>query len=448
MGGMIWGGGRNKGITRLSPDRYVELVVRILGNRHGSDVIERMVSYLGERASRMGPVDLGRNVLRSWCDRVCRAYSPPPLVSGLPPGLAAAMGDVSASVTIARYAAAGGYPMPTPMVQASALAQRFEQAAGYSGTLIGWSTRTGRIYLDVIPPDDLQLFYAGDDPTEPTVIRQRGVREVEARPREVVEVYDLTDLDNPSYRVLLDGKDDQDVTQQVHGRTFEGDDYLWRHEDGRPWHRIVVRGHPSRLYDRLQQVEAALVVPIRWTAWGSGCDFASHPGRNVRGLHLAGMASDTDERGTGLADGPEVIKRWADTDPDRPGDHWQDAPAYDPLMLARAVGFYETLTLSLIDLPLQLEATGGEPTAREAEALEERISSTLAECRRADGELLRRCAALANALDEVEGEGFPEAPYASLYRGEISQALEAAASQAAPALGGGFQTPDPEAPDA
>lgn len=418
--------GASKGSTRLSPREYAALAVRISGNRHGADVIARMESYLGARAARLGPVDLTRNVLISWQSRVCRAYARPPLVSGLTAELAAVMGDHTAQTVIDRYGQAGGRPMPTSQAQASHEAMRLQEgAAGYAGVRIGWSARTGRIVLEVIPPDDLEPVYASDDPTEPTIIRHHGVRHLGGEPIEVVEVYDLTDLSSPSYRVYKDGDEGQDVTQEVHGRTFTGQAYLdeWSYQDGRPYHPIVMRGHPDRLYDRLQQVEATLATAIRWTAWGSGCDFASHPGRNVRGLALASMTSSTGEAAVGIADGPEVIKRWVDMDPENPGDHWQDAPAYDPLTMARAVGLYETMALSMIDLPMQLEATGGEPTAREAEALEERIQGTLPEARRFDAELLRRCAALANRVDEIPASGIPEGPYGVLYRSEIDAAL-------------------------
>ena len=420
-------GSRSKGTTRLNPTQYVALVVRIIRNRHGADVIERMQSYLGERATRMGPVDLGRNVLRSWCTRVCRAYSRPPLVTGLTEELALAMGDNSASTTLTKYAGAEGRPMPTPMVQASGEAQWYQEGGGFSGVRIGWSSRTGRIVLEVITPDDLEPIYASDDPTEPTVIRHRGTREIDGKVVQVVEVYDLTDIADPSYRIYEDGDERNDVTERALGRTFIGAGYLqeWSYADGTPYHPIVVRGHPRHTYDRLQQVEASLTVPIRWTAWGSGCDFASHPGRNVRGLALAGMMSDTDQPGTGMADGPEVIKQWVDMDPDKPGDHWQDAPAFDPHLIGRAVGLYETMALSMIDLPLQLDATGGEPTAREAEAQEEAITATLSECRRFDGELLRRCAALANRLPAVQGDDIPEGPYGILYRAEVTEILDA-----------------------
>lgn len=115
--------GINKGSTRLNPEQYVGLVVRIIRNRHARDVIQRAGDILGDRASRIGPIDLGRNVLRSWCTRVCRAYSRPPLVTGLSLELATALGDHSASVTVDKYLSVGGRPLPTTVSQASARAQ-------------------------------------------------------------------------------------------------------------------------------------------------------------------------------------------------------------------------------------------------------------------------------------------------------------------------------------
>ena len=414
---------RNTRTAKRTPEQQVALAVRIIEHRHHMDVLARSPDILGDRASMIGPIDLSRNVLRSWTDRVGRAYGITPFVGSMSPILAAALGDASASVTVAKYATADGYPMPSTAILASEEAQRYELGAGFAGVLIGWSKRTQRIYLEVITPDDLCITYDSDDPTEPTGIIQRGVRTIAGQAVEVEETYDLTDLEQPSYRVM---KGAEDVTQTVHGETFTGEDYPWRYSDGTPYHRIVLRGNPKRVYERSRQVEASLIVPVRWTAWGSGTDHCSHPGRNVRGMVPMTLDSDTDERQTGTVAGPAVVHRWVDINPERPGDHWQDAPAFDPLTTAKAIGFYESLTLSLIDLPIQMEATGGEPTAREAEAMEEYIRGTFAEARRFDGELLRRCAALANSLSEVDATDLSEEPYGTLYRHEIADALKPA----------------------
>ena len=414
----------NAGHTRLPLWQHVALAVRILRNHHAVDLLTRSRDLLGDRADRIGPMDMSRNLLRTWCERVGRAYDIPPMVSGFNPALSPVIGDSSATTTARRYATVDAAPMPTTAADASAEAQLYQLGAGYSAVKVGWSRRTGRESLHVVTPDHFWPEYASDDPSEPTIVRVKSSHRLRGELHNLLEVYDLTDLDNPSFRIL-DG--DKDVTKAVLGRTFIGGDYLavWSFSDGRPYHPVVVRGHPRHAFDRLQQVEASQIAPVRWTAWGSGTDFASHPGRNVRGLRQIGTSSNTGGGGSGISDGPEVIKQWADINDERPGDHWQDAPAFDPLTIAKAIGFYESLTLSLLDLPMQMEATGGEPTAREAEALESRIRATYTECRRFDAELLRRCAALANRLPEVEGSGFSEDRLGVLYRNEIAEALGA-----------------------
>jgi len=428
--GVSWLGAN--GTRKRTPFEQVRLAVRIMNNQHYQDVIQRAEDSLGTRAQMIGPVDLSRNLLRAWIDRVCRTYYVPPFQSGLDERLPALLGDVSASVTVDRYAKAGGRPMPTTAAQASALALRYEQAAGYCGVLLTASERTGRINCTVVTPDLLELEYTSDDPYEPTVIRHHGSRLLGGQVREVLDVYDLTDPKRPSYTVRVGT---QDVTRDALGETYAGDAYPWRDDAGRPYHPIVIRGNPGQVYDRAQLVEASLLVAVRWTAWGSGTDHASHPQRNVRGLRIAAADSSTDSRESGLVTGPESVVRWVDEDPEKPGTNWQDAPAFDPMTIATAIGHYEMLSMSFLGLSSAQDRSGGEPNAREMEALDEVTRSTYSEARRFDGELLRRCAALANASKAIDASGLAETAPATLYREEITEAL---GSVQAPA-----QTPPP-----
>ena len=454
---MQWNMGWNKGVTRLSPAEYVPLVVRILNNRHVQDVVERAADVFGTvKADRLGPADLTRNMLLSWCYRYCRTYDRPPLVSGLTEGMAAVCGDRSASTTVERYAEAGGRPMPTTVVQASKEAQRYEQCAGYAAVRLGWSERSQRLLFQVITPDDIQCEYAADDPTEPTVIKHRATRVVDGKPIEVVEVYDLTDLEDPQYRIsqwdadgtaAWEGREGASLTAAVLGEeagdAVSGDAYkaFWSYADGTPYHPIVVRGHPDRMYQRLQAVEASLIVPARWTNWGTGCDLSSHPRTHAIGLSYVGQSSNTGTKGQGSSDGPEVIHRWEHTNPEQPGELEQHGPSFDPEVTARAIARYEAGVLSSLDHSVDMSGTGGEPTAREAEAQEEAIVMMFPESRRFDSELLSRAAALANRAAEVDGSDFPEGPFGLLYRGEVTEALEGAEAEAPAA-----DVPDPTDP--
>jgi len=416
------------GAMQRTPEEQAALAVRILRQRHASDVGARITERLGDRRYVVGKPDLSRNLLASWVARFMRAYRVPPLVDDLDPGLATELGDYSARTLIDRYASAGGRPMPTEQIRASSQALRYRIGAGYAGVLIDWSQREQLLALKVITPDDLDLTYGDDAYQEPTIIRHRARRTLGSELRTVSEVYDLTDLERPTYRVL-DG--DKDVTEAALGERYDGDAYPWRYANGVPFHRIVITGHPDDVYQTNHLVEATLITAVRWTAWGSGVDDASHPQRNVRGLRLSGQDTEADTGQSGISTGPETVLSWEDVDPERPGAHWQDAPAYDPEALGRAIRLYETSTLSALGLPIDLESTGGAPTEAEARALAELVSTVYPDCRRMDSEILRRSAATLNGLpaDLVERDDYPEDAYGILYGEEVQAALASTENQ-------------------
>lgn len=415
----------NQGRWRArNPAQQVALAVRILDGAHWQDVRDRAVAELGDRANQLGPLDMTRNTLRSYVQRVNRAHeAPSPFVDDLGEPLAVLMGDQSARTTVERYGTAGGRPMPSPQVQASREAMYYRIGAGYAGVLLGWSERAQQVYLEVVKPDALDLTYASHDPLEPTVVRHNRLREwrdLGLVPMD--DVYDLTDLDAPTYRVEYQGGD---VTAEVLGQTYIGDDYGWRFEDGRPYHRLVTVGDPHHPYATAQLVEATLSTCVLWTHWHAGVRDAGHPQRNVRGLTLLGMDTDADTGGAGYQTGPETVLQWTDLDPDRPGTHWQDGPGFDPEAIGRAIRDWELTAMSSLGLPVGFESTGGEPLEHERRALDALVARTYPDARRLDSEILRRAAALVNRHDLAPAT-VSETPYGCLYRDEVAEALAAA----------------------
>ncbi len=413
-----------KGLVKRSPREELALRVRILRGRHLADVYGRVVDELGDRADTIGPIDMSRNTLRSYVSRLARAYLVPPLVEDLGEALAGLIGDMTAKTTQARYAKAKGRPMPTRMSMVSAEVQRFRIGANFCGTLIGWSEGTQRPYLEVITPDDLECDYRSDDPIMPTVIRHFRRRVLAGKEVEVAETYDLTDPEQPSYRVM-DGEKER--TEEALGQTYEGDQYWWRYANGKPFHRIVISGNPREPYCGVELVEGTLKMGALYTHWGAGIRDAGHPQRNAIGLHLTGLDTDAETGQAGAAFGPETVAQWHHDDPERPGSLHQWGPGFDPEVTGRAIRTYELGLLAALGLPVDYEATGGEPTATEAAALAELVASTYADCRGHDALVLRRVAAThnrASALTEgMEPTAIPEAALPVLYREEIDQAL-------------------------
>jgi hypothetical protein len=397
-------GWRAKGHKPRSEEEQIALAVRILDDRHSVDVYGRAVEALGSRADDIGPMDLSRNTLRSAVDRIAVAYRAPiPLVDALTPEHAALLGDANARTTIDRYGGAGGRPMPGGMLAPSAEALRYRLAAGYAGLLLDWSPRSKRIVLHVVTPDDLRLTYT-DDPVEPSKVERRVITDSSGEAKETTETYDLTDLDAPVWMV---------------GEEAREWPAAWRYEDGTPFCPVIITGHNRNPYATQSLVEATLIVAARWTAWGAGCDDASFPARHVVGMQLAGGGSGD------VGTGPEVIHVWQRTNPDDPGDHWQDDPGFDPLTTGKAIREYEMSAMSSLGLPVAFEATGGEPTEVEARALKGVIEATYAECRRFGAEVLRRTAAFANRLPDVAAT-IPEEPLGILFGDEVAAALHEA----------------------
>lgn len=420
--------------TRLTAEQQVALAVRILDQRHLADVYDRMVAMMGRRAKTLGPIDLSRNSLLSGTTRLNRAHDQPPAVDGLAEAQAARMGDYSARVTVERYAKIGARPMSTTMQLQSREVGKYRIGATYAGHLVSFSQRSGMIYTEAVKPDLLRLTYASDDPTEPTVIEHLRRRVLNGQPVDATDIYDLTDLGQPVFRVVRGHnahKGAEDITAAVLGQAPDGDTIgsgwplLWTDADGRPFHRIVISGNPADPFGTMSAVEATLTVSMHWTAWGTGIIDAGHPQRHVEGLVPVGADSNADTGETGIEAGPETIIQWMRAHPDQPGQHWQDGPGYDPEVTGRAIRAYEVAAMNSLGLPLDYERTGGEPTEQERLAVEQAIRATFSEVRRSDALVLSRAAMMLNRLALDGMPELDETPPAILYRDEITEALAA-----------------------
>lgn len=412
---------RAKGFVKRSPQQEAALRVQILDGRHTAAVIERLDAELGSRGKTMGPVDMSRNALVAYVDRRGRAYRVQPAVTGLTDVLASAIGDASASSTVAKYATIGARPMPTALQKVAGDALRYRLGCNWVGVALGWSMRSSRPCLQVITPDDLEVIYASDDPLTPTVIRWRRSNAIG---EEIVDTSDLTDLDNPRYTVTdAHGK-------PVTDEDLSGDSYWWRYKDGRPFHRIVISGDPRQPYLGLPLVDGTLRLACGYTSWWAGMQDAGYPSRHAIGLELEG--SDSVDGQEGQASGPEVVHRWRHINQDRPGVLIQHGPGFDPEATGRSLRAYELGMLASSGLPVSFEATGGEPTESEARELNEAIQGTYAECRGQDTLILRRVAAITNRAGEnavAAGKPRPfpeiaEGGYGVLYRDEIEDAFK------------------------
>lgn len=399
-----------KGYVKRTPQQEAALRVRMLDGEWAADLYEQCIAQMGSRGGKLGPIDPSRCVLESYVQRLARAYAIPPMVTGLSEDLARAIGDASSSTTIQRYAVKQGRPMPTVMQAACRDALGYRLGCNWVGVAVGW-TKRGRPSLTVIPPDELEVTYASDDPLSPTAIRwTRSLDDGTI----ATDVSDLTDLENPSYRIEVD---DSDATEDLLGETLTGEAYWWRYQDNRPFHRIIISGDPLHPYRNLKLVEGTLRVGAAWTHWFAGLLDAAYPSRHAIGLDLLGHDSDPDGGGAGVETGPEVVHRWVHESLERPGQLIQLGPGFDPEIIGRAIRTYELGLLTASGLPVDWEGTGGEPSATEQEQLRQAIELTYPDCRGQDVLLLRRLAAVCNRAGEAAEERGEPRPYPPLPEG-------------------------------
>lgn len=399
----------NTGSRKRSDHEELRLRVRMLNSTHIADVLQKAKDELGTRGEQIGPLDVTRNPAVRFTSTLCTAHVEPAGVTGLDEGLSRLIGDSSSTVARKRYRVLGYSIMPTELRTVSKDAERYLVFCHYVGILCGWSARFRRPTVRVVTPDDLAVEYDADAPGAPIRIKHRCMGLVNGKMEPVVEVYDLSNLDAPAYRVETPGG------VLVSEKT--GDAYPWRFSDGTPYCRIVIYGRAENLARGLEIVEATLRVAVGWSFWWAGFRDACFKGRNVSGMDLAGAGSVTDPSGHGDGSqgaeiGPEDVARWVHTDPDKPGEHWQwDAP-FDVQAMASAVTMYETQALSQLGFPVDLTATGGEPIAYEVEAREVAAHAHYDQLRAGDVEVLRILAAITNYETQSTGKptNYPDGP--------------------------------------
>jgi hypothetical protein len=415
-------GTSTKGITKRGPREELGLRVRIFNDRHLLDVYQKLKDELAERADIIGPIDMSRNLLRTWTLNRGVAYEEPVYVDTLPEQLIAMIGDNTSATVHEEYAAVGGSPLPSVLSDQAEQTLWYRLSCNFGATYLGWDEEDADLYVEALQPDDIDADYRNNNPREPTVIRRYRQWEISGEWKECLEVYDLTDKANPSYRIY-DGDDNR--TEELTGYNYDGDNYWWRYEDGTPFHPIVISGNPREIYRGASRVEGTLKLAVLYTHWGAGVRDSGHPQRHQVDLIFIGMSSDAETGKQGVQMGPETFASWTHKDPEKPGFFHQDAPGFDPEVIGRAVRGYEMGLLSPSGNPTNLEGTGGDPGETERRALDREIRKTLNGCRRHDGECLKRLAAIANRASEategMEPTGFPEVAPGALYLDEVKR---------------------------
>lgn len=420
---------KGRGYRKRTDKEELVLRVLMLNSEHLMEIAKKAEQELGERYRSVAPLDFSRNPAVRYTTALSTAQTIPAGLTGADDEMLQQIGDSSAQVLRDRYATVGLQVMPTALRKVSADAERYLVFCHYAGVRIGYSERSKRPYLQVITPDMLELEYELDDPLEPSVYRHQVERNINGTLQTVTDVYDLRDLENPSYKVLSGTKNLTEAAfkgfKGFNG-DFDGANYPeeW-YSNGAPFAPIAVYGRPDNLARGLEIVELTLRVSVGWSWWWGGLRDACFKGRNARGMVPAGMSSTmagAEMAGLlGIATGPEDVQVWVDTDKEVKGEHWQwDAP-FDAKAHGEAIASYEDRGLSQMGMPVDLTKTGGEPIAYEVEARKLAAMKHYDDQRAGDAEVLRKVAAI---LNRVTGTSYPEDDvYGISYYEEVQEQL-------------------------
>jgi len=396
---------------------------RILSGQWEGDLRKAVDDFFPEETAQMldGTIDLSKNVLGRTATEISVQYHRIPLIS------AEDSNEQAVESFASRLDAAGVWQM----------AQSNQRST--------WGIREGLMRVDyVLPRGRLQvrsvpadLVFIEADPQSPDLpirVTEARVRSIarggEASDRWTWDVVDISDAENPTYRVMLPPDDPNsskaptDITEEVLGGEFDGEAFPWRIEGVPVLPYLLYHAHRTgRLWDGWRNSElmaGTLRVGVYYTHLGFLMRDCAHPIRWAADAVVDG----TEDRGTGGGKRKEVhvnaasllMLRSTSTGGIQTGQ-W-DAGA-DPERTQLAIREYERSIL--MDAGLETDDTQRNGSAQSGWAIALKRSSVREKqqemepnFRQQDEVLLALAASLLNVH---EGAGLPETGWSITYRG-------------------------------
>ena len=267
---------------------HTRLRRRLLQGRWDEDLRRRLYDHFGDvRTEALGPPDMSSNALRTITAELAVLYDSSPEV----------FNDDGGAELAALVARSGLW----------AMMPRYQQfTLGLREMLIrpDYTDRAGLSYR-VVYPDMVVAWAHPDLPDLPVGIQELRLRSYEGKPLWTWDHVDVSDLENPVYRVEEargDHGQPMDLTTHFLGGPMSGEDYPYRRLDGRPVLPYVMH-HARRtgdgvLFDAwegLEVVDGTLTAAVLWSWWVHCVRDASWPQRTAANVTIPGSAiEDTD----------------------------------------------------------------------------------------------------------------------------------------------------------
>lgn len=405
--------------------------------RHRKVIEERTRRQVGRRRFEAwgNEVDMSSNVGETVYTQKAVQYDKRPDVKHTQEELAAPLIDESDDPENPGLLDDAGIWLMMPRIQRDALALRL--------MFVRVDYVEGSLSYRAVFPDMVTTTAYQDRPDVPVALRE--LREYDdpetGTTRWYWDVYDLTDPDKPSYRVVdLKGVDVSKTflkTDDNPAGDFTGDRYPYRWADGRaflPWvmYRPVKSGLMYDAWTEAPVFDGTLQAAVFQTMFAHIMRTSSWPQR--WGLGVAPLASGTDDedgdgggRGGTLTDPAVLLLFGLQEDFEGQGSVGQFKPGADAADFQQAIANYERRVAAMADLsPADIQRTSGDPRSgyaleisregkREAQVKHEESF------RRGDQDLIAKSAAILNRQTK---SSFPESGYRLEYRSLPKTAAE------------------------
>lgn len=399
---------------------------RLLTGLWEQDLENELLRHLPtDRREALGPSDLSSCAIEQVTRQLAMLYHSDPNVTN-------DSGDISLLVGRDGYVTKAGYFQLMQRIQQMTLGiremfVRVDVAPHHTGDV----ARVPGLSFRSVSPDFVIASASPDAPDVPLYYQELRLRmhPETAEPIWVWDILDIRDKNNPlfgMFEATPGGEIGKDMSEIYMGHeTMRGDAYPYRSRDGSPFLPVVLyhaekTGQLFNAFDAAQLAYGSLTAAVLFSFYVHCVRDNSWPQKYVAGLHVSGLSqleNDLTGRRSAISTDPSSILMFQ-TDPDMQGQPLIGSFSYaDPEKLLESIAKYEYRVATAAGISSEALRVSGDPRSGYAisvsrSAQRESMSRYAPVFRRADQEMLAKCAMLCNRF---LGASLPETGYRVVY---------------------------------
>ena len=377
-----------------------------------------------DRREALGPSDMSSCAIEQVTRQLAMLYHSDPNVSN--------EGDISALVGRDGFVTKAGYFQLMQRIQQLTLGiremfVRVDVAPHHTGDV----ARVPGLSFRSVSPDFVIASASPDAPDVPLYYQELRLRmdPESGDPIWVWDILDIRDANNPlfgMFEATPAGAIGREMSEIYMGHeTMRGDAYPYRSRDGSPFLPVVLyhaekTGQLFNAFDAAQLAYGSLTAAVLFSFYVHCVRDNSWPQKYVAGLHVSGLSqleNDLTGRRSAISTDPSSILMFQ-TDPDMQGQPMIGSFSYaNPDLLLESISKYEYRVATAAGISSEVLRQSGDPRSgyalsisRDGQREAQRRYAPV--FRRADEEMLSKCAMLSNRF---LGANLPESGYRVVY---------------------------------